>query len=136
VYLIFTMQGDLYAFDLAQIARVTDPPHCCWPIPSVPDCYKGAVNMHGSIIAVIDLALFMGWPRDREPGKMVVLSPMISSLAFLVESVLRVIPKNEVSVHAPSLTRFAASSLVLGDGKAVLLDVDSMVTVAEQMVAR
>jgi chemotaxis signal transduction protein len=92
--------------------------------------------MRGSIVAVIDLALFMDLPGCNEPEKMVVLSPETSSLAFLVESVLKVVPENEVTLHDPPQCRFAAATLALAGGNAVLLDVDAMVSVAEKLIAR
>ena len=135
MYLIFTMQGDRYALELAQVAAVANPARC-WPIPSVPDCYTGAINMQGNIIAVIDLALFLGLPGSREPGKMIILSPEIASLAFLVEGVLRVVPEDEVALHDPPPIRFAAASLVLAGERAILLDVVAIVQTAEAMMAR
>jgi purine-binding chemotaxis protein CheW len=134
MYLIFVMQGNRYAFDLDRIAAVSDTLRC-WPIPAAPQCYKGAVNIHGTIITVIDLALFMDLPECRVPEKMVVLAPEISSLAFLVESVIRVAPENEVIRIDPPQSRFATSTLILSDGNVILLDVDAMVIAAEKLIA-
>lgn len=135
MYVIFTVQGARYAFDLARIAAVAEPLRC-WPIPGAPACYRGAVNFHGSIIAVIDLAHFMDMPACSEPEKMIVLSSETSSLAFLVESVLRIAPDHEVTLLDPQQSQFTASTLMLIDGTAALLDVDAMVSVAEKLIAR
>ena len=135
MYLIFTMQGGRYAFELNWIAAVADQ-FRCWPIPGAPYCFKGAVNIHGAIVSVVDLALFMEFPECSEPEKMIVISPDISSLAFLVESVLRVVPENEVTLLDPPQSRFASSTLMLPDGKVTLLDVAAMVSVAEKLITR
>jgi chemotaxis signal transduction protein len=53
-YLIFTLAGQRFALDLAQVAEVVEQP-ATWPIPLAPSCYRGAMNFHGTIVAVMDL---------------------------------------------------------------------------------
>ena len=63
-YLIFSLQGSRYAFDLAQVAEVCEPLPT-WPVPGAPPCYAGAMNFHGTIVAVMDLAAFLGLPGEH-----------------------------------------------------------------------
>jgi purine-binding chemotaxis protein CheW len=84
-YMIFSLQGVLYALDLKQVAEVGDPPQM-WPIPLAPACYSGALNYHGEIVAAMNLALFLGLTGCRQPGKIIILHRDAASLAFLVDS--------------------------------------------------
>jgi len=124
-FLIFFMHGRRYAFDLAQIAEVMDPA-VCWPIPFVPPCYCGAINFHGAIVAVMDLAVFLGFDRCPGQGKIVVLDVNVASLGFLVESVERIVPEQEIEFSKAPDAPFASASLCLSEGDAMLLDIDAI----------
>ena len=132
-FLIFEMQGIRYAFDLAQIAEVADPP-LSWPIPLAPACFTGAMHIHGRIIAALDLAFFLGQPPCREPQKMIVLQQSVASLAFLVDEVIRIIRENDVKINVFPGSRFSSFMLLLPEGEAMLFDVDKIVKAAENMM--
>lgn len=128
-YLIFAMSEELYAFDLAQVAEVSEL-QATWPIPGSPTCYAGAINFHGSIVAVMDLAHFMGLPACRKPDKIIIIHPGIADLAFLVEKVLRIVPENQVEkLDETGTQRFSNALFVLPEGRATLLDAEA---IAEQ----
>ncbi len=131
-FLIFSVQGSLFALDLSQVAEVGDLPQMC-PIPLAPTCYSGAINFHGDIIAVMNLSLFLGMSGHNQCGKMIILHQNVASLAFLIDTVIRIIPEEELSASsspAPD-SKFAAATLSLVDGKATLLDLDLLVHKAE-----
>lgn len=121
--LIFSLQGSRYALDLAQVAEVGDPPQMS-PIPLAPPCYSGALNFHGDIVAVMDLALFLGLSGTVNPGKIIILHQEVASLAFLVDTIIRIVSEEEVSSTAPT-------TLALHDGDAILLDLEALVHEAE-----
>lgn len=125
-FLIFSLHSSRYALDLVQVAEVGDPPQMS-PIPLAPACYSGVFNFHGDIVAVMNLALFLGLPESGKPGKIVVLHQEVASLAFLVDAVVRIISDDEVSFGASPDNRFAAAMLSLSDGDAMLLDLDALV---------
>jgi len=129
-FLIFSLQGSLYALDLAQVAEVGDPPQM-YPIPLAPPYYSGALNFHGDIVAVMSLGVFLGLAGPNKPGKIIVLHQEIASLAFLVDTVVRIVSEMEVSFNSPSGGSFAAASLGLADGEAIQLDLDALVREAE-----
>jgi len=123
-YLIFAMSGALYAFDLAQVAEVSEL-QATWPIPGTPACYAGAMNFHGSIVAVMDLAQFMNLTVCRLPEKLIILDPGIAALAFLVERILRIVSEKQVEKRIDTgEERFGSALLVLPEGRATLLDAD------------
>lgn len=132
-FLIFEVHGSLYAFDLTHVSEVVDPMPC-WPIPLAPDCCSGAVQVHGSIVAVMDLAAFLGLPQCHEPRKMIVLVKNIAALAFQVARVIRIATLQEIDVHNTSEDDFTCSRLVLAEGEARLLDVCKMVLAAEDLM--
>ena len=119
--LVFTMAGRLYAFDLAQVAEVSEL-QPFWPIPAVPPCYPGAMNFHGSIVAVLDLAQFMGLPACHAPQKLIVLEKGIASLAFLVERVARIAAGDQLEIRPAPELAFASALIALSEGEATLLD--------------
>jgi len=125
-FLIFALAERLFAFDLAQVAEVAEP-RKTWPIPGAPDCYAGAINFHGSIVAVMDLAGFMDFHPRQLPEKLIVLSPEIASLAFLVDRILRIVPESQVEKRTEADgERFAQGFLLLPEGRAALLDADAI----------
>lgn len=134
-FLIFSLQGSLYAVDLTTVAEVGDPPQM-WPIPLAPPCYCGALNFHGDIVAVMDLALFLGLTGVDKPGKIVVLHQKVASLAFLVDTIVRIVSENEVSFSPALDDGFAAATLDLIDGEAIQLDLDALVHGAETGMQR
>lgn len=129
-FLIFALRDSRYAFDLAQVAEVSDPPPLS-VIPLSPSCYSGALNFHGDIVAVLNLALFLDLPGRSEPGKIVVLCRETASLAFIVDAVIRIVSEEDVTCAPSPDIPFAAATLELHDGTAVQLDIDALVRHAE-----
>ena len=125
-FLIFSLQESLYAVDLEQVAEVADPPQL-WPIPLAPAYYAGVFSFHGDIVAVMGLSLFLGLAESSQYGKMVVLSQEVASLAFLVDSILRIVSEDEVSCSAPPDTVFSASTLTFLEGTAIRLDLERLI---------
>lgn len=133
-FLIFYMQGKHYALDLAHVAEVADPPRM-WPIPRAPACYNGAVNIHGAIVAVMDLAVFLGLSNRMQHEKIIILNRDVAALAFLVDRVIRIVPEQEVVIcDDPPGRCNASSTMILPEGEATLLDVDAIVQAAENMM--
>jgi len=129
-FLIFRLQESLYALDLAQTAEVADLTQL-WPIPLAPPYYGGAMNFHGDIIAVMDLAIFLGLSGGNRPEKIIILHHSIASLALLVDSVIRIVSAEEVTSIPTVDTKFSAATIILPEGKALLLDLGVLVHEAE-----
>jgi purine-binding chemotaxis protein CheW len=129
-FLIFSLHGSRYAVDLAQVAEVGDPPQMS-PIPLAPACYSGALNFHGDIVPVMNLSVFFGLTECSQPQKIIVLHREVASLAFLVDTVVRIISEDEISFDKPPDTGFAAATLTLPDGIAIQLDLEAIVHSAE-----
>lgn len=132
-YLIFFLHGRCYALDLARVAEVCDPPRL-WPIPLAPHCYAGAMNFHGAVVAVMDLATFLGQPGCQELEKVVVLDRRLGALALQVERVTRIVPAAETDTLPPPEFPFASARLVLADGEALLLDAEALIHAASERI--
>lgn len=133
-YLIFTLSGARYAVALTQVAEVIEQT-ATWPIPLAPDYYDGAMNFHGSIVAVMDLAQFLGRRASNATGKVIVLPPEIASLAFMVESIVRITPPGQADLlDAVGDHPFAAGELILPEGRAILLDAEAIAARAAEMI--
>lgn len=120
-FLVFTMGGDRYAFDLAQIAEVSEPP-AVWAIPAAPAYYHGAMNFHGVIVAVLDLPAFMGIVGCKQPEKLIVLDNRLASLAFLVDQVVRIVPESEIDGIVLKNDGMSCASFSVSECKTTLLD--------------
>lgn len=134
-YLIFSLSGRLFALDLSQVAEVSEP-QPTWPVPLVPACYAGAMNFHGSIVAVMDLAQFMGLPAGRPREKLIVLQSGIAALAFRVERVVRIVAGQQAELREAPDEPFATALIELPEGRATLLDAEAIAARATEEINR
>jgi chemotaxis signal transduction protein len=133
-YLNFTLSGRRYAFDLAQVLEVVEEP-ATWPIPLAPPCYHGAMNFHGTIVAVMDLAMFLGLPEGHASDKVIVLDARIAALAFSVEGIIRITPQGQAELsRSPGDEAFALGQLNLPEGKVILLDAAAIAEYAAETI--
>jgi chemotaxis signal transduction protein len=132
-YLIFSIKDALYAFDLAQVAEVSEPP-ATWPIPAAPPYYPGAMNFHGVIVAVMDLPAFMGIKDCHPTEKLIVLDTRLAALGFLVEKVVRIVREDEVSTFTHQDDGFSSGFFDFSGRKVTLLDPSRIVTKATETI--
>ena len=133
-YLIFTLSERRYAFDLAQVAEVVERPATC-PIPLAPPYYHGAMNFHGTIVAIMDLALFLGLSKGHGIEQSIVLDARIAALAFSVEAIIRITPQGQAELFgAPEAEPFAIGQLNLPEGRAILLDAAAIAEKAAETI--
>lgn len=130
-FLIFTLNNSstCYALDLAHIAEVSDPP-LLTPIPLSPAYYYGAYNFHGSIVAVINSADFIGLKEVDNIEKVIVLRQEIASLALTAARIVRIILEEDSMFTEASGIEYASSNIKFADGGAVLLDIETIVSKA------
>ncbi|HIJ87534.1 MAG TPA: CheW domain-containing protein [Desulfuromonadales bacterium] len=129
-FLVFSLQDSLYALDVADVAEVADPPQM-WPIPLAPAYYAGVLSFHGDIVAAMILSRFLGLRQQHQPGKIVVLRQEVASLAFLVDSIIRIACEEEVSFSSPPDSVFAQSTLTIIEGTAIQLDLKKLMCALE-----
>ena len=132
-YMIFTLAGLRFALDLAQVTEVLEQP-VTWPIPMAPRCYTGAMNFHGTIVAAMDLAMFLALPENHATETTIILDTRIASLAFMVEQVIRITTVEHSDIREGAEGAFATALLNLPDGTATLLDAAAIAELAGETI--
>jgi purine-binding chemotaxis protein CheW len=66
-YLSFRLAGERYAFEITHIKEIIEYTSVT-PIPLMPPFLRGVINLRGSVVPVIDLAVRFGQP-STEPGR-------------------------------------------------------------------
>lgn len=89
--LVFGLGAELYGLEVTQIQEIVERPAIHY-IPRAPARLLGAVNFHGNIIPVLDLATFLGFPPGEFSPRIVVLPSQLCSLALAVHSTHRIVP--------------------------------------------
>jgi chemotaxis signal transduction protein len=92
------------------------------------------MNFHGDIVAVMDLALLLGQSACSHSSKIIVLHRKIASLAFLVDSVVKIVSEDEVSFSSPTTSQFTLAILTLPGGEATQLNLEALVLEAEKNI--
>ena len=88
--LVFNVHGNRYALDLTDIAEVLDPPET-YPVPWAHDAIMGAMNFHGRLVSVLDLAGFMGLGTTGPEGVVLVIDKRIANMALMADSVENIV---------------------------------------------
>jgi len=88
--LIFRLGGEWFGLEISRIQEIVEEPRLDY-VPRSPDWLTGAMNLHGSIIPVLDLALYLGIATMAPPGRVVVLAPVVAILAIGVSDVYRIV---------------------------------------------
>ena len=103
--LAFTLNGEDYAVDIAQAKEVLEVP-CITKVPYVPDFVKGAMNLRGEIISVLDIRPFCGLPPGKrtEQAKVLVTDAAGSQIGILVDQVRGTMEFDPDQVQAPLST--------------------------------
>ena len=132
-YLLFTLAGDLFALELSQLAEVLEPQPLCH-LPATSTCYRGVMNFHGIIVAVMNLADFLGLDGAIETEKFIVLHESIGALAFQAERVIRIVPADQAEFSGENIRPFAKGTIMVPEGEAILLDAGAITDMATKII--
>ena len=124
--LLFNIRGQRYGLELLSVAEVLSPP-VTFPVPWVPPYFKGAMNFHGSLVAVIDLAQLMGIGTMAADGNIVVLHREIAHLGLGIDSVESIIPADDILEEEDSSNPLVEKVLFMADGEVWKLALDLLV---------
>jgi purine-binding chemotaxis protein CheW len=125
-YLLFTLRDSPYAIDLQQVAEVIEPPPLC-PIPRAPAHFIGAMNSHGNIKPVLDLALMLNQGRCSPAPKVMVLEDRLANLAIQVDGVLAIISTEGMEMKAAGSDDGLGDSVFTdGEREIALLNLDRL----------
>jgi purine-binding chemotaxis protein CheW len=131
--IIFWVWEDRYALDLQEVAEVYKPlPE--FPIPNAPGFLRGIVTIHGSLVPVLDMAMYLGRGVTRPGRDLLVLRHPGTSLALAVEHVERIAAYDAVIGEEPAIEQLVSKTLLMADGPARMLDVQGLVEALEQVL--
>lgn len=145
-YLTFFLDGEEYAIGILRVREIIEYGHVT-RVPSTPACIRGVVNLRGSVLPVVDLAVKFGLP-PIEPTKQtcivvveVELDGQQTVLGVLTDAVNQVIELSDSNIQPPPAfgTRVQLEFLRgLGEvesGFVLVLDIDRLLTNDELLAA-
>jgi len=88
--LLFRLGEDLCALEVVQVQELVESPRYHY-IPRAPAAFLGAINFHGSIVAVLDLVASFGLAGAQRDRRIIVLSPAHGSLGLAVTAIQRIV---------------------------------------------
>ncbi|HEX8960433.1 MAG TPA: chemotaxis protein CheW [Geobacteraceae bacterium] len=133
--LLFTVREDRYALDLQDVAEVLTPP-VIFPVPWAPPCVTGAMNFHGSLVTVLDLAGFLGCGTMAPEGNLLVLDRGIANLALWIDRVENIAPADGVLEEDTSNDPLVEKVLIMADGEVRKLAVARLLEKVEAAMRR
>jgi purine-binding chemotaxis protein CheW len=133
--LIFSVKGNRYAVDLQDVAEVMDPPGM-YPVPWAPACIKGAINFHGSLVSVLDLACIMDVGSIEQEGNILVLDKKIANLALWVDGVENIVLTDGILEQDQSNNPLVRFLLVMADGEIRMLALEKLLERIEETLRR
>jgi purine-binding chemotaxis protein CheW len=135
----FVVAGKPYAADRAHIRGVI-PVESVTPIPGMPPVLMGVMNVHSSVVPVLDLRLLLGLPQTQAmPPFAVVLRHEEYHMAVLVDrspEIITALPEEFLSAPENENGSEAAGAVVVGglkinDQLTPILDVSRLVDYVE-----
>ncbi len=84
--LVFQLGQEFYGLEVSRIQEVVEAPAVHY-IPRAAECFLGAINVHGSIVPVLDLGAFLGFGAKEHDPRIIVLPPSTGSLALAVVAI-------------------------------------------------
>lgn len=142
-YLAFTLAGGEYAVGILKVKEILQYEELT-RVPSTPRSIRGVLNLRGSVIPVVDLAVKFGLPEPAVTKRTCVLvvetafGGVPTVMGLVADAVSEVIELGHDDVEAPPAfgTRVRVDHLV-GMGKVgkkfvLLLDIDKVLSADEQ----
>lgn len=122
-FLTFMLSGEVYAVPIMQVKEIIEY-HDLTSVPMVPGFIAGALNLRGSIVPVINLAIKFDKPPSEVTRRtcVVIMEVMLDNeqtvIGMLVDKVLQVIDIADEDIDAaPSLGAQIRTDFIRGMGK-------------------
>jgi len=137
-YLSFLVHGGEYALEILQVREII-PFSEVTPLPRVPEFVLGLINLRGTVVPIIDLALRLGFERTARTKRTSVvvceleLDGEWTRLGLLTDDVSQVLELGPDDLEpAPKLGAPVSASFLRGIGKVesrfvLILDVDTVI---------
>lgn len=134
-YMLFSLHERRYAIEVENVAEIAEM-LTAYPIPFAPRFIRGAVNVHGKLAAVLDLALFSGVGTGTNGSNLLLLSRLDTSLALIVEQMERIISSEEIISREAGEGPLEQERLILSDGPVTLIAIDALLDGIETVLKR
>jgi purine-binding chemotaxis protein CheW len=146
-YLAFGLAGGDYAIGILKVKEILQY-EAVTPVPSTPPSIRGVINLRGSVVPVVDLALKFGLdptPVTKRTCILVfeaALDGIDTVLGLITDSVTEVIELGQQDIEAPPTfgTGVSLDYLVgmgkIGKGFVLILDLEKVLTVDEREIVR
>jgi len=89
--LIFKLADEWFGLEVNDLQEIVESPELNY-VPRSPDWILGAMNFHGNIVPVLDLAKYMGLADSAYGDRVVVLPIGQKALALGVSGIHRIVP--------------------------------------------
>lgn len=142
-YLSFALAGSDYGVGILQVKEILQY-ETITPVPSMPPSVRGVINLRGSVVPVVDLAVKFGLPRTTVTKRTCILmveaaldgrTTVMGVIADAVSEVLE-LAAGDVEPPPPFGTRVRADFLLgmgkVGRGFVLLLDLDRVLSASER----
>jgi purine-binding chemotaxis protein CheW len=133
--IFFMIAGEIFAIDLKDIAEII-PPQPLFPIPWTPPVFKGAINFHGRLVAILDLAEFMNIGQTGIGGEIIVLNLKLANLGFCTDQVMNIEFSDNHLEDNKSNSRFIDRLILLDEGEAGKLALPQIIAIAGESLLR
>jgi purine-binding chemotaxis protein CheW len=133
-HVVFRAGGERFALPLEAVREVVLPQPPFARVPRSGPAVRGAMNLRGRVVAVIDLALLLGLPAaaaGERDGHVVVLEAARPDLALLVAGVVGAELLGPPERGPAGATRLAVGLAATSGGAATLLDAGEVARAAE-----
>jgi purine-binding chemotaxis protein CheW len=146
-YLGFCIAGEEYAIGILRVREILEY-DTLTKVPTTPPSIRGVINLRGSVVPVVDLAVKFGLPESVISKRTCIVVVEVNLdgeravMGVLADAVSQVIdlPASEVEPPPPFGTRVRVDCLI-GMGRAgrkfvLLLDIDKLLSLDELEIAR
>ena len=134
LYVVFILSSEYYGVDMRDTYRVL-PMEALARVPNMPPFLKGAVNLRGMLVPVLDVRTRLGLEINRQTveSRIVVINTAGQDVGFIVDAVTGVLPVPTSSIESVSTSSVRSNCLsgiaVLGSRQVLLLDLDKVFSV-------
>lgn len=129
--IIFSAGGEQFACNLQEIAEVMEPQES-FPIAGAPPHYQGVINFHGNLIALVDLARYLGLESRAAFGKLLVVDPRLAHLALKVDAVNSITGSEALTGEVPGEDPLTEALLETPFGSARLIRLEALLSGLEK----
>lgn len=133
----FVLEPELLGCDLSHVEKVIEADKLSF-VPRVPSFLRGAINLHGKVIAVVDLREFFGMSRSELTldSRILILASDVYHLGLLVDRVERIesVPARGPLVQLPepgASNPYVAKIINLGGRILNLVDIEKLLVEIE-----